>query len=108
MSSATVTFCTLHRDVLTLICNAIDDGYIFNKRFSRPSVRALSETCKDLRAIAAPIVFRTLAIWDWDKFVETAQSMVGSELARRYTRCVCCGGRRGRFNEWMVRAEHFA
>jgi len=94
MTSATVTFCGLHQDVLTLICNAIDDGYMYNKRFSRPSVRALSETCKDLRAIAAPIVFHTLAIWNWDTFVETAQEMASSELARRYTRCACCGGRR--------------
>jgi len=84
-----VTLADLNEDILVLICDAIDDGdRLYDSQFARPSLKALSATCRSLRAAAAPALFETLAIWNWDSLVETARAMMQCELARRHTRCV--------------------
>ena len=90
---ATMTICDLDLDILALICDEIEDDYIYGRRFWRPSVKALSETCKQLRVAAARVLFHTVAIWDWDTFHETLQEMMQCELVLLYTRHVCCGNR---------------
>jgi len=90
MTTPGITICDLGHDILALICDEIKDDYVYARRFSRPSVKALSETCKRLRVAAARVVFHTLVIWNWDMLRETAQEMMNCGLALQYTRYTRC------------------
>jgi len=82
------SICNLNEDILTLICSAIYRQSVQGRPFDRPSVLAFSATCKLLRVVAAPIIFNTLVLWDWDSFCETVRMMRACSHVRRSTRYV--------------------